>query len=134
MSKGSAEPWDDTDDTWVALSYSDRAEASKDIANEDVPVEKGIPDSEQCQEPAPDGLVSTAEELASSPKAGENAAEQKHVDTRRGVEDLEQLMCEISHMRENLRLMPDMQRKEMAAALAMKMASMFADSSDEDAS
>ncbi|KAG9440705.1 hypothetical protein H6P81_020870 [Aristolochia fimbriata] len=53
-------------------------------------------------------------------------------DTHVGMEDLEHLMCEISHMRENLRLMPDFQRKEMAAKLAMKMAAMFADSSDED--
>ncbi|KAF3779496.1 hypothetical protein EJ110_NYTH23859 [Nymphaea thermarum] len=134
LSKGSAEPWDDTDDTWVALSSTDRAEDSKEIASEDVPVDKGIRDSEQCKESAPDGLVSTAEELASSPKAGEGTTEPEHVDTNRGFEDLEQLMCEISHMRENLRLMPDMQRKEMAAALAMKMAGMFADGSDEDAS
>lgn len=47
-------------------------------------------------------------------------------------EDVEQLMCEISHMRENLRLLPDFQRKEMAGKLAMKMANMFADSSDEE--
>ncbi|XP_068653732.1 uncharacterized protein [Aristolochia californica] len=53
-------------------------------------------------------------------------------DTHVGTENLEQLMCEISHMRENLRLMPDFQRKEIAAKLAMKMASMFADSSDEE--
>lgn len=48
------------------------------------------------------------------------------------MEDLEQLMCEISHMRENLRLMPDFQRRERAANLAMKMAVMFADGEDED--
>lgn len=53
-------------------------------------------------------------------------------DMGHSFEDLEQLMCEISHMRENLRLMPDFQRKEMAAKLAMKMANMFADSSDEE--
>ncbi|XP_068657045.1 uncharacterized protein [Aristolochia californica] len=53
-------------------------------------------------------------------------------DTHVGMEDLEQLMGEISHMRENLRLMPDFHRKEMAAKLAMKMATMFVDSSDED--
>ncbi|XP_058108489.1 uncharacterized protein LOC131251650 isoform X2 [Magnolia sinica] len=52
-------------------------------------------------------------------------------DMHLGLEDLEQLMCEISSMRENLRLMPDFQRREMAAKLAMKMATMFADSDNE---
>ncbi|ERN17114.1 hypothetical protein AMTRI_Chr09g33640 [Amborella trichopoda] len=47
-------------------------------------------------------------------------------------ENLEQLMCEISHMRENLRLMPDFQRREMAAKLAMKMAAMFDDGDEDD--
>ncbi|KAK4858551.1 hypothetical protein QYF36_018281 [Acer negundo] len=37
-------------------------------------------------------------------------------------EDSEQLMSEIGSMRNNLRLMPDFQRREMAANLAMKMA------------
>lgn len=49
-----------------------------------------------------------------------------------GLDDLERLMSEIGNMRENLRLMPDFQRRELAAKLAMKMASMFGDSSDED--
>lgn len=44
-------------------------------------------------------------------------------------EDLEVLMAEIGNMRNGLRLMPDFQRREMAAKLAMKMATMFGDSS-----
>uniref|UniRef100_A0A0C9SB09 TSA: Wollemia nobilis Ref_Wollemi_Transcript_1339_1690 transcribed RNA sequence n=1 Tax=Wollemia nobilis TaxID=56998 RepID=A0A0C9SB09_9CONI len=47
-------------------------------------------------------------------------------------EELEQLMHEMARMRENLRLMPDSHRKEMAANLAMKMASLFADDEDDD--
>lgn len=47
------------------------------------------------------------------------------------VEDLEQLMSEIGNMRSGLRLMPDFQRREMAAKLAMKMASLFGGDSDE---
>lgn len=48
-------------------------------------------------------------------------------------EDLEQLMSEIGNIRDNLCLMPDFQRREMAAKLAMKMASMFGGgSSDEE--
>ncbi|KAL3833023.1 hypothetical protein ACJIZ3_007759 [Penstemon smallii] len=44
-------------------------------------------------------------------------------------EDLESLMSEIGNIRNGLRLMPDFQRREMAAKLAMKMAAMFGDSS-----
>ncbi|KAJ6809861.1 uncharacterized protein M6B38_159580 [Iris pallida] len=53
-------------------------------------------------------------------------------DAQYGHEDLERLMCEIGSMRDSLRLMPDFQRRDMAAKLAMKMASMFGYSSDED--
>jgi hypothetical protein len=47
------------------------------------------------------------------------------------IEDLEQLMSEIGNMRSGLRLMPDFQRREMAAKLAMKMASLFGGDSDD---
>jgi len=53
-------------------------------------------------------------------------------DSYYGHENLERLMCEIGSMRANLRLMPDVQRREMAAKLAMKMASMFGENSDDD--
>lgn len=48
------------------------------------------------------------------------------------LDDLERLMYEIGNMRDNLRLMPDFQRREMAAKLAMKMAAMFGDGSDDE--
>lgn len=53
-------------------------------------------------------------------------------DAYHGLDDLESLMYEIGNMRDNLRLMPDFQRREMAAKLAMKMASMFADDTDDE--
>jgi hypothetical protein len=52
-------------------------------------------------------------------------------DDHYGLDDLERLMSEIGNMRSNLRLVPDFQRREMAAKLAMKMATMFGDSDDE---
>ncbi|KAG8065988.1 hypothetical protein GUJ93_ZPchr0004g38794 [Zizania palustris] len=52
-------------------------------------------------------------------------------DEHYGLDDLERLMSEIGNMRSNLRLMPDFQRREMAAKLAMKMAVMFGDTDDE---
>ncbi|XP_022746841.1 uncharacterized protein LOC111296681 isoform X2 [Durio zibethinus] len=53
--------------------------------------------------------------------------------THYDFEDLEQLMSEIGNIRSNLRLMPDFQRREMAAKLAMKMAAMFGGGSDDEA-
>lgn len=52
-------------------------------------------------------------------------------DEHYGLDDLEKLMSEIGNMRSNLRLMPDFQRREMAAKLAMKMAAMFGDDDEE---
>lgn len=52
-------------------------------------------------------------------------------DEHYGLDDLEKLMSEIGNMRSNLRLMPDFQRREMAAKLAMKMAAMFGDDEEE---
>ena len=47
-------------------------------------------------------------------------------------DDLEQLMHEMAHMRENLRLMPYPLRKEMVGRLAMKMASIFSDDEENE--
>lgn len=49
-----------------------------------------------------------------------------------GAEDLEKMMHEVASMRENMRNMPDIQRREMAAQLAMRMASMFLDDDEDD--
>lgn len=49
-----------------------------------------------------------------------------------GAADLEKMMHEMSSMRENMRNMPDGQRREMAAQLAMRMASVFLDEDEED--
>lgn len=49
-----------------------------------------------------------------------------------GAEDLEKMMHEMASMRENMRNMSDGQRREMAAQLAMRMASMFLDDDEED--
>ncbi len=48
-----------------------------------------------------------------------------------GMEDMEQLMHEMASMRDNMRILSDGQRREMAAQLAMRMATMFKDD-DED--
>ena len=53
-------------------------------------------------------------------------------DKEHGAEDLEKMMHEMASMRENMRNMSDGQRREMAAQLAMRMASMFLDDDEED--
>lgn len=53
-------------------------------------------------------------------------------DKEHGAEDLERLMYEMASMRENLQSMPDGQRKEMAAQLAIRMATMFNDEDEDD--
>lgn len=64
--------------------------------------------------------------------ASKAEGEELDEDLQFGYDDLERLMGEIGNMRGNLRLMPDFQRREMAAKLALKMAAMFGESSDED--
>ncbi|KAJ6811592.1 uncharacterized protein M6B38_135705 [Iris pallida] len=83
------------------------------------------------------GGDTVAEQLTSEVEArevGGNTADsvESDEDAHYGHEDLERLMCEIGSMRDSLRLMPDFQRRDMAAKLAVKMASMFGYSSDED--
>jgi hypothetical protein len=53
-------------------------------------------------------------------------------DKEHGAEDLERLMFEMASMRENMQSMSDGQRKEMAAQLAIRMATMFNGDEDED--
>ncbi|XP_051148108.1 uncharacterized protein LOC127263160 [Andrographis paniculata] len=131
LSSGSAEPWDDVG--WVSadgpVSASEigrsvewssetinREDRSKSGAQEDQPSTSAsqLPEHDQKKTTMVDEADSTSE-----------PDEEKTHD----FEDLEKLMAEIGNMRSGLRLMPDFQRREMAAKLALKMATMFGDSS-----
>uniref|UniRef100_A0A0E0DHP6 Uncharacterized protein n=1 Tax=Oryza meridionalis TaxID=40149 RepID=A0A0E0DHP6_9ORYZ len=68
-----------------------------------------------------------SEELQAGIPEGNKLFEDEHY----GLDDLERLMSEIGNMRSNLRLMPDFQRRQMAAKLTMKMATMFGDYDEE---
>lgn len=127
LSAGSAEPWDDMDKGWVSAngitSFPDRASHDREnVSGSDE--EKLQPSTSMAplQDENDLGVIANACEKATE------ADEGTHFD----FEDLEQLMSEIGNMRDSLRLMPDFQRREMAAKLAMKMASMFGDGSDDD--
>ena len=137
---GSAEPWDDTTEEWVSASAANTLlDIGKLIDEENSMTEcvQGNITRYEKEELQPCQTVSTSEEKIDrvESNAGEpDRASASELDdgTRYDFEDLEQLMSEIGNIRSNLRLMPDFQRKEMAAKLAMKMAAMFGGGSDDE--
>ncbi|CAN6276714.1 unnamed protein product [Urochloa humidicola] len=78
-----------------------------------------------------DHVDGTTTDSANDHQSDTTEANNLHEDEHYGLDDLEKLMSEIGNMRSNLRLMPDFQRREMAAKLAMKMAAMFGDDDEE---
>ncbi|XP_022933593.1 uncharacterized protein LOC111440972 [Cucurbita moschata] len=121
LSEGSAEPWDDTD----FKGCSSNGEGSS-IDTGAHPKEADNAEQDQACQNTRD--QAEAEENAVATNGEHVECKGKHHD----VEDLERLMCEIGNMRDSLRLMPDFQRREMAANLALKMAAMFGGSSDDE--
>ena len=137
LSAGSAEPWDDTYGGWVS---ADGPVASTCAAISAQNVEaKGCEDREigsvEVEQQPSTSMSHSAEETDREilPNAHEHD-ETSELDkgTHYDFEDLEQLMSEIGNVRDNLRLMPDFQRREMAAKLALKMASLFGESSGDE--
>jgi len=128
LSAGSADPWDDTEQGWVCAPVLD--------AGGSVPQNNPITDSEHG-----DGTKSDEHLQPSTSSTVLQDKNDREVVDPEGVgeegkgldlEDLEQLMSEIGNIRAGLRLMPDFQRREMAAKLALKMASMFGGGSDDE--
>ncbi|KAG8391452.1 hypothetical protein BUALT_Bualt01G0189300 [Buddleja alternifolia] len=129
LSSGSAEPWDDIQ--WTS------ADGPISITGTEIPSERDLDTldresevksvGEECQ---PSTSASRVEE-ASDPHEADKKSEldEGNNNNTYDFEDLETLMAEIGNVRDGLRLMPDFQRREMAAKLAMKMAAMFGDSS-----
>ncbi|XVF16059.1 hypothetical protein REPUB_Repub09cG0208400 [Reevesia pubescens] len=140
LSAGSAEPWDDRGDEWVSASAADAVlDMGKSIDKENSVTECVQGNITRCEkeELQPFPTVSASEQKIDrvEPNAREpHLASASELDdgTHYDFEDLEQLMSEIGNIRSNLRLMPDFQRREMAAKLAMKMAAMFGGGSDDD--
>ncbi|KAL8136803.1 hypothetical protein V2J09_002804 [Rumex salicifolius] len=119
LSGGSAEAWNDAEEVWISAVTSTNS----------THLETG--ESSQASEAINDG---------SEPKASPSGdtehesivEEEQEKGPHLELEELEQLMSEIGNMRENLRLMPDFQRREMAAEVAMRMATMFGEENSED--
>ena len=137
LSAGSAEPWDDTDKVWVSANgITPYPEMAGFVAQSSSVMERDQENGTRSDDEKPQPSTSSASLQDENiqgviPDASEQATE---VDegTHFDFEDLEQLMSEIGNTRESLRLMPDFQRREMAAKLAMKMAAMFGGESDDD--
>lgn len=137
LSAGSAEPWDDTYGGWVSgndtkavldiggsVTQNNSVMECEHDNGERFDREELRPSASMAESQDDKGVVPNAEE----PDKNMEPEEATPFD----FEDLEQLMFEIGNVRDSLRLMPDFQRREMAAKLAMKMAAMFGGGSSDD--
>ncbi|KAK3222129.1 hypothetical protein Dsin_009154 [Dipteronia sinensis] len=139
LSPGSAEPWDDSDEVWVSadgiVGIPDAGESSAQNISATEHNQANVTgyDNAELQPPiSRDGLVDEIDNEVVQHEEEPSKVSELDMGSAFDFGDLEQLMSEIGSMRNNLRLMPDFQRKEMAANLAMKMASMFGVSSDDE--
>ncbi|XP_026446168.1 uncharacterized protein LOC113346847 isoform X3 [Papaver somniferum] len=143
--EGSADPWDDTEEVWVSSNGTTAtADPRYDVGSSSSSSEIVIVKKPEEKEQMPNDLVKDQPSTSRSPgidvsevNVEEKASEPDKVteveeDDHLGFEDVEQLMSEIGNIRGSLRLMPDFQRREMAAKLAMKMAAMFGGDSSGD--
>lgn len=140
LSAGSAEPWDDTDKEWVSASGAIAPSHAEGLVAQDNPnlnsnLKNGTKHDSEDMRPSTSGAALHDE----NDKAGViphledcDQAVKRDESSHFDFEELEQLMSEIGNIRDNLRLMPDFQRREMAANMALKMAAMFGGGSDDE--
>lgn len=138
LSPDPADPFDNTEE-WVSANDPSTSTNTKGPVTESITINGQNPeldansytnDTHPSNSEAPVLDNSDVETIAKD--NGSDNAIQLDEDSCFGFNDVEQLMNEIGNVRGSLRLMPDFQRREMAARLAMKMASMFGDSSADE--
>ncbi|KAE8720084.1 Trigalactosyldiacylglycerol 1 isoform 2 [Hibiscus syriacus] len=140
LSAGSAEPRDDMFDEWVSASAANTFLDTGKSVGEAMSVTECVQGNiTRCEmeSHAASPMVSTSGEKIDrmEPNAREpDRASSSELDDgpHYDFEDLEQLMSQIGNIRSNLRLIPDFQRREMAAKLAFKMAALFGGGSDNE--
>lgn len=137
LSGGSAEPWDDTYGGWVSANGRSAIPDEGGSVTENNYVKECENENREKFDKEEMQPSSSATELQGDRRVVPDVQEpcengESDEVTPFDFEDLEQLMSEIGNVRDNLRLMPDFQRREMAANLAMKMAAMFGGGSDVD--
>ncbi|KAJ4714025.1 GTP binding [Melia azedarach] len=139
LSAGSADRWDDSDEVWVSANETSGVPDNGGSAAQDNSVIEGdqshftaVNNSELVPSTSRGTLENETDNVAVQKTDEHDKTSELDMGTHFDFEDLEQLMSEIGNMRNNLRLMPDFQRREMAAKLAMKMATMFGGSSEDE--
>lgn len=133
LSAGSAD-WDETEQGWISATSLDAGESSAPQNNLNTSSEhdNGSKSDKELQRATSSTLFQDEDDTAVVHSIVDSEGDGKLDDSEcLEIEDLEQLMSEIGNMRSGLRLMPDFQRREMAAKLAMKMASLFGGDSDD---
>ncbi|KAL2921752.1 GTP-binding protein yptV3 [Bienertia sinuspersici] len=125
LSGGSAGIWDDAEDVWVSAVPPNTSVESTDL--------KCLSEAERAE---PSALTSSELRENDGELEGKEFEAEYGDDPNTGahleLEDLEHLMSEIANMRSNSRLMPDFQRRDRAAKLAMRMAALFGDCSGDE--
>lgn len=139
LSAGSADPWDDTEVGWVSANGDATTSGTSGAIEQNFDSQDCVQKSQnRSVEGQPQPLTSTHQSHGKTNEEEEmkfhvaGTASEPDEGSTYDFEDLDQLMCEIGNMRDSLRLLPDFQRREMAANLAMKMAAMFGDSSGDE--
>ncbi|XP_075474817.1 uncharacterized protein LOC142505636 isoform X2 [Primulina tabacum] len=133
LSSGSGDPWDNVDGEWISadgpVSTSGTGIPSE-LYLDSLDRESGMSLLRGEHQPSTSSsqLPEELDTEAAPPLEGDESSEPDEGKIY-DFKGLELLMGEIGNMRSNLRLMPDFQRREVAAKLAMKMAEMFGDSS-----
>ncbi|WJX94038.1 hypothetical protein P8452_75501 [Trifolium repens] len=133
LSAGSAD-WDETEQGWISATSLDAGESSAPQNNLNTSCEhdNGSKSDKELQRTTSSTAFQDEDDTAVVHSIVDSEGDGKLDDSEcLEIEDLEQLMSEIGNMRSGLRLMPDFQRREMAAKLAMKMASLFGGDSDD---
>ncbi|XP_059623358.1 uncharacterized protein LOC132266494 [Cornus florida] len=135
LSTGSTQSWNDAYGGWVSANDSivtttRRGSVAENIETKECDGQKEFVSVERELQPLT-SISQLQEETGREampkvhiPDGTSKPDEGMHYD----FEDLEQLMSEIGNMRDSLRQMPDFQRREIAAKLAMKMAAISGDS------
>lgn len=133
LSAGSAD-WGETEQGWISATSLDAggSSAPQNNLNTSSEHDNGSKSDKELQRTTSSTAFQDEDDTAVVHSIVDSEGDGKLDDSEcLEIEDLEQLMSEIGNMRSGLRLMPDFQRREMAAKLAMKMASLFGGDSDD---
>ncbi|CAA7391203.1 unnamed protein product [Spirodela intermedia] len=135
LSAGSDDQWAGASYSWVSFDDQGASTGSRECSSSTGKKVEESPDCghEEGESSSAHGSALEGAGHEEDPVVDEpSQADESGLDEHPAFENLEQLMTEIGSMRENLRLMPDFQRREAAAKLAMKMAVLFGEDSDGD--